>query len=757
MAHFIQSAVNTTVGGLPAILWFVPLSALVSLGAAYYFFRSVMSQEEGTTQMIEIARAVQVGAMAYLMRQYRVIALVFGVLFVLFMVMAYFRLLSPVTPFAFLLGGMFSALSGFIGMYTATNAGARTAYAASQSLNSGLQVAFRGGAVMGFSVVGFTLLSISILFFGLYYLVPRELFRGFEPLSEIATVMVSGVFGASAVALFARVGGGIFTKAADVGADLVGKVEANIPEDDPRNPAVIADNVGDTVGDVAGMGADLYESFMGSILATVVLGVSAVVFRNGDQTQQLNYLAMPMVLASLGVFMSILGVSLVRVNGRGGMHDLMNALERGIRGAAVGVAVLSLPLVLFLQLERPFLMWGVILAGLAVGIIVGRATDYFTSSAYSPTKGIAAQGHGGPATVLIDGLAVGMRSTAIPVLVISLGIGMSFFLAGGAGDTLMGLYGIGLAAVAMLSTLGITLSTDAYGPIADNAGGNAQMAGLPPDVRARTDQLDAVGNTTAATGKGFAIGSAALTALALLAAYMEQIRLEMIYLLNIDSLDVMGNIIPIGELTLRDFTVYYDVTPLNPAVMLGLFIGSMVVFYFSALTMSAVGRAAGKMVEEVRRQFECIPGLMQGSAKPDYARCVDISTASAQREMIVPAVVAIAVPIVMGLFFGVAGVIGLLAGSLATGFVMALMMANAGGAWDNAKKYVEDGNHGGRGSTAHKATVVGDTVGDPFKDTSGPSLNILIKLMGIVAIITAGLTAYAGPHGFLNQILIYFA
>jgi K(+)-stimulated pyrophosphate-energized sodium pump len=757
MMNFFNSAANWMVGGLPVFLWLVPLSALVSLATAYYFFRSVMSHDEGTTQMIDIARAVREGAMAYLIRQYRVIALVFGVLFVLFLIMSFFRLLSPVTPFAFLLGGLFSALSGFIGMYTATSAGARTAYAASRSLNGGLQVAFRGGAVMGFSVVGFTLLSISILFFTLYFLVPAEWYRGFERLHEIATIMVSGVFGASAVALFARVGGGIFTKAADVGADLVGKVEANIPEDDPRNPAVIADNVGDTVGDVAGMGADLYESFMGSILATVVLGVSAVVFRNGDQATQLNYLAMPMVLAALGVFMSMLGVRLVRVGEEGSMHDLMTALERGIQGASVGVAVIALPLVYFLQLERPLLIWGVVVTGLLVGIIIGRATDYFTSHAYQPTRGIAAQGSGGPATVLIDGLAVGMRSTAIPVLVTAVGIGLSFFLAGGATDTLMGLYGIGLAAVAMLSTLGITLSTDAYGPIADNAGGNAQMAGLPPDVRARTDQLDAVGNTTAATGKGFAIGSAALTALALLAAFMEQVRLEMIYLLEIPSLEVMGNTIAINEMTLRDFTVYYDVTPLNPALMLGLFIGSMVVFYFTALTMSAVGRAAGEMVQEVRRQFECIPGLMQGTAKPDYARCVDISTASAQREMIAPAMVAIIVPIVMGLIFGVAGVIGLLAGSLATGFVMALMMANSGGAWDNAKKYVEEGNHGGRGSMAHKATVVGDTVGDPFKDTSGPSINILIKLMGIVAIITAGLTAYMGPGGLLGSVLTWFA
>jgi K(+)-stimulated pyrophosphate-energized sodium pump len=753
MTEFLSLVTTSLVAGLPWLMWLVPVAALVALGTAWYFYSSVMAKDEGTPQMKEIARAVRIGAMAYLVRQYRVIALVFGVLFIIFLIMSYFRLVSPVTPFAFVLGGLFSAASGFIGMRAATSAGARTAQAASQSLNSGLQVAFRGGAVMGFSVVGFALLNVSVLFFVLYFLIPHEWYRGFDTIREIVTIMVSGVFGASGVALFARVGGGIYTKAADVGADLVGKVEAGIPEDDPRNPAVIADNVGDTVGDVAGLGADLYESYLGSMLATVVLGVSAVSFHNGGLERQLQYMAMPLVLASLGVVMSMIGVRLVRVNGEGEVHSLMNALERGIRIAAVGVAVGSLPLVFLLQLDRPWWIWAVILTGILVGIIIGRATDYYTSSAYSPTQGIAAQGFGGPATVLIDGLAVGMRSTMIPVVVISLGIALSFFFAGGYTDVLMGLYGIGLAAVAMLSTLGITMATDAYGPIADNAGGNAQMAGLPAEVRVRTDALDAVGNTTAATGKGFAIGSAALTALALLAAFMEQVRLELLYLLEIDSLTVMGTIIAVDQMTLRDFAVFYDINPLNPAVILGLFIGSMTVFYFSSMTMSAVGRAAGEMVKEVRRQFECIPGLMQGTAKPDYARCVDISTASAQREMIAPAALAITIPIVMGLVFGVAGVIGLLAGSLATGFMMALMMANSGGAWDNAKKFIEHGAHGGRGSTAHKATVVGDTVGDPFKDTSGPSLNILIKLMGIVALVTAGLTAGMGPGGLLQRLM----
>lgn len=747
---------NARIAGLPWLWWLVPISAVIALGTAFTLYRSVMSKEEGTAEMMEIARAVKEGGMAYLSRQYRVIALVFGVMFVIFLVMAYFRLLSPVTPFAFVLGGLFSAVSGYIGMYTATSAGSRTAHAARESLNSGLQVAFRGGAVMGFSVVGFALLNICLLFLFLYLLVPPEYYRGTDPLREIATIMVSSVFGASAVALFARVGGGIYTKAADVGADLVGKVEAGIPEDDPRNPAVIADNVGDSVGDVAGLGADLYESYKGSILATVVLGVSAVVFRNGSPEEQIGYLTMPLVLAALGVLMSLFGMRMVYVKGDGDIASVTHALERGIRGASVGIALFSLPLVLILQLERPLAMWGVILTGLLVGIIIGRATDYFTSSAYKPTQGIAAHGSGGPATVLIDGLAVGMRSTAIPVLVIAIGIAFSYFLAGGGQDTLMGLYGIGLAAVAMLSNLGITMATDAYGPIADNAGGNAQMAGLPDEVRERTDQLDAVGNTTAATGKGFAIGSAALTSLALLAAFMEQVRLELIYLQNVSELSVMGRMIPVELMSIRDFTVYYDVTPLNPALILGLFIGSMTVFYFSALTMAAVGRAAGEMVKEVRRQFECIPGLLEGTAKPDYARCVDISTAGAQREMVMPAIVAILTPIAMGVLFGVAGVIGLLAGGLSTGFVMALMMANAGGAWDNAKKYIEYGAHGGKGSPAHKASVVGDTVGDPFKDTAGPSINILIKLMGIVAVIMAGLTVSMGTGGLLQKLLNMF-
>ncbi|GAB4500176.1 MAG: sodium-translocating pyrophosphatase [Anaerolineales bacterium] len=739
---------------LPLLWWFTPVGALIALGAALYFYRRVMQMSEGEPLMIEIAQAVREGAMAYLLRQYRVVAIVFAVMFVIFWGMAAFGLVSFIMPFAFVLGGLFSALAGFIGMRTATNASARTAWAAQKSLNEGLQVAFRGGAVMGLSVVGFALLNISLLLLGLLTLAAAGFFTSASPLNEVATVMVSAVFGASAMALFARVGGGIFTKAADVGADLVGKVEAGIPEDDPRNPATIADNVGDNVGDVAGMGADLYESYMGSILATVSIGVGAVAVTGGTLAQQFNYLALPMVLAAVGVVISLLAMRFVRVSGDVGVHALMGALERGVQVASVGIAVAALPLVFVFQIENAWQIWGAILTGLVVGVVIGRATEFYTSSAYKPTQAIAEQGLGGPATIMIEGLAVGMRSTMIPVVTIGIGISVSFVLSGGANSTLMGLYGVGLAAVAMLSTLGITLATDAYGPIADNAGGNAQMAGLPPEVRDRTDQLDAVGNTTAATGKGFAIGSAALTALALLAAYIEQIRFELGRILEQGAVLPVGErLIPLAEMTIRDFTTYYDITPLNPSVVIGLFLGAMVVFYFSAMTMSAVGRAAKDMVDEVRRQFEQHPHILTGLERPDYARCVGISTVSAQREMVLPSLVAIIVPVITGILFGVPGVFGLLAGSLSTGFVVAIMMSNAGGAWDNAKKYVEQGHFGGTGSDAHKAAVVGDTVGDPFKDTSGPALNILIKLMGIVAVVFASLTANMGQGGILGMLL----
>jgi K(+)-stimulated pyrophosphate-energized sodium pump len=706
--------------------------------------------------MIEIAQAVRDGAMAYLTRQYRVVGIVFGLMFLLFLGMSSFRLVSPIMPFAFLLGGFSSAISGWIGMKTATNASARTANAAREGLNQGLQVAFRGGAVMGLSVVGFALLNISLLFLLLYFVVPRSVYVSGDLLAEITNIMVSAVFGASTMALFARVGGGIYTKAADVGADLVGKVEEGIPEDDPRNPATIADNVGDNVGDVAGMGADLYESYMGSILATVSLGVAAIAFQGGDMARQIQYLVAPIVLAAVGVFLSILGTRAVRIAGEADIHQLMNALHRGINFASVGIAALALPLMYLFQIDRPFFMWLVVVTGLAVGIVIGKATEYYTSSAYKPTQGIAYHAQGGPATVMIHGLAVGMGSTLVPVLTISTGIALSFYLAGGAQNTLMGLYGVGLAAVAMLSTLGITLATDAYGPIADNAGGNAQMSDLPPEVRDRTDQLDAVGNTTAATGKGFAIGSAALTALALIAAYIEQIRFEMENLLKLPDVLVSGARVAVSELTFADFTNYFNITMLNPGVIIGLFLGAMLVFFFTSMTMSAVGRAANDMVMEVRRQFKETPGIMSGKDKPDYARCVEISTAGAQREMVAPSLIAIATPVLVGVLFGVAGVLGLLAGALSTGFVMAVMMANAGGAWDNAKKYVEGGKFGGKGSDTHKATVVGDTVGDPFKDTSGPSLNILIKLMGIVAVIFAGLTVSVGSGGLIGALVNLF-
>jgi K(+)-stimulated pyrophosphate-energized sodium pump len=756
MQLMLETVTQATTVGLPLIWWLVPISALVALGAAAYFYRSIMRVPEGTERMIEIAQAVRDGAMAYLTRQYRVVGIVFGLMFLLFLGMSTFRLVSPIMPFAFLLGGFSSAISGWIGMKTATNASARTANAAREGLNQGLQVAFRGGAVMGLSVVGFALLNISLLFLLLYFVVPRSVYVSGDLLAEITNIMVSAVFGASTMALFARVGGGIYTKAADVGADLVGKVEEGIPEDDPRNPATIADNVGDNVGDVAGMGADLYESYMGSILATVSLGVAAIAFQGGDMARQIQYLVAPIVLAAVGVFLSILGTRAVRIAGEADVHQLMNALHRGINFASVGIAALALPLMYLFQIDRPFFMWLVVVTGLAVGIVIGKATEYYTSSAYKPTQGIAYHAQGGPATVMIHGLAVGMGSTLVPVLTISTGIALSFFLAGGAQNALMGLYGVGLAAVAMLSTLGITLATDAYGPIADNAGGNAQMSDLPPEVRDRTDQLDAVGNTTAATGKGFAIGSAALTALALIAAYIEQIRFEMENLLKLPGVLVSGAQVAVSELTFADFTIYFNITMLNPGVIIGLFLGAMLVFFFTSMTMSAVGRAANDMVMEVRRQFKETPGIMSGKDKPDYARCVEISTAGAQREMVAPSLIAIATPVLVGVLFGVAGVLGLLAGALSTGFVMAVMMANAGGAWDNAKKYVEGGKFGGKGSDTHKATVVGDTVGDPFKDTSGPSLNILIKLMGIVAVIFAGLTVSVGSGGLIGALFNLF-
>ena len=745
---------------LPLMWWLGPIAALVALGFALYLYRRLMQLSEGNEKMVEIAQAVREGAMAYLKSQYRVVGIVFAVLFVLFLVLSMFHLQNPIVPYAFLTGGLFSGLCGFIGMKTATNASARTTYAATKSLNSALQVALRAGAVMGLVVVGFALLDITAWFLLLYkvfpVLFPESFFSVAEnPLPQITAVMLSFGMGASTQALFARVGGGIYTKAADVGADLVGKVEANIPEDDPRNPATIADNVGDNVGDVAGMGADLYESYAGSILATSALGVAAIGLEGADVPLSMLFISAPIALAALGVVLSILSLYVVRSKEDATQGELIGALSRGLYVSSAGIGLLSLPIFYFLGLPNWFPLWIVVLTGLAVGLAVGKLTEYYTSHAFLPTREIARQAHTSTATAMIEGLALGLRSSGLPVVAVLFGIVISFYVAGGVTNILMGLYGVGLAAVSMLSTLGFTLATDAYGPIADNAGGNAEMAGLQPEVRHRTDQLDAVGNTTAAIGKGFAIGSAALTAMALLAAYLEEIRLVLGELRGVTELVVNGTVVRVAELTVSDFMTYYNVNLLNPAVLVGVFSGVATAFYFSALTMSAVGRAAGGMVEEVRRQFREIPGILEGTAKPDYARCVEISTKSAQREMIGPSVLAIVVPVFIGIVFGVAGVLGLLVGGLGAGFSLAIMMSNAGGAWDNAKKYIEAGEYGGKGSAAHKAAVVGDTVGDPFKDTSGPSLNILIKLMSMVSVVFAGLiVAFGNGLGLLLMVLV---
>lgn len=723
--------------------YLAPIASLFALGFAYYFFRKMMTESEGTDQMKTIAKHVRDGAMSYLKQQYKVVAVVFVILAAIFAVMAYFGLQNNWVPFAFLTGGFFSALAGFFGMKTATYASARTAHAAKHSLNKGLQVAFRSGAVMGLVVVGLALLDISA-----WYLVLDYFVESAEPghkLIMITTTMLTFGMGASTQALFARVGGGIYTKAADVGADLVGKVEAGIPEDDPRNPATIADNVGDNVGDVAGMGADLYESYCGSILATAALGASAFMI---NPEMQSRAVFAPMIIAAIGVFLSILGIFLVRTGENADMKKLMAALNRGVNVSAVLIAILTFGILYLLGFENWVGLSFSVISGLLAGIIIGQGTEYYTSHSFKPTRQIAESGRTGPATVIISGMGAGMISTFIPVITIALAILASYLCAIGfdvenmiSGENLsMGLYGIGIAAVGMLSTLGITLATDAYGPIADNAGGNAEMCGLGPDVRKRTDALDALGNTTAATGKGFAIGSAALTALALLASYIEEIKIGMIRLGNTVLEFADGDTIGIANANFVDFMNYYQVTLMNPKVLVGIFIGSMMAFLFCGLTMNAVGRAAQKMVEEVRRQFREIAGILEGTGTPDYAKCVEISTKGAQREMLLPSLLAIAIPIFTGIILGVPGVMGLLAGGLGSGFVLAVFMANSGGAWDNAKKYVEEGNLGGKGSEIHKATVVGDTVGDPFKDTSGPSLNILIKLMSMISIVMAGLT-----------------
>lgn len=757
---------------LTSLFWLIPVSSVIALFFAWLFYNQMIKNSEGTSRMSEIASFVRKGAMAYLRRQYKVVALVFIALIVILAVLAYMGVQNPFVPIAFLTGGFFSGLCGYLGMKTATNASARTANGATKSLNAGLKIAFRSGAVTGLVVVGFGLLDIAAWFWFLNEIVftPENMSSGLDfmgltlvhpntdahtKLVEITATMLTFGMGASTQALFARVGGGIFTKAADVGADLVGKVEAGIPEDDPRNPATIADNVGDNVGDVAGMGADLYESYCGSILATAALGAAIPQISDSEQS---SLVMAPMIVAAVGILLSIIGILAVRTKESASQKNLLNALLLGTGGSSVLILI-----AIAIMASIGWITWGIfgsVVAGLVAGVVIGQGTEYFTSDEYKPTRDIANQTEQGSATTIIEGIAVGMFSTWIPVLVIVAGIVAAYGFAGGFDNFALGVYGIGFAAVGMLSTLGVTLATDAFGPIADNAGGNAEMAHLPEEVRERTDALDMLGNTTAATGKGFAIGSAALTAMALLAAYMEEIRLWLDRLATASGTGIkeIGNVvfynssastfditdgktaISIADASIKDFVSAFDLSLFNPMLLGGLFIGAMMAFLFCAMSMKAVGRAAGKMVDEVRRQFKEIPGIMEGNALPDYARCVEISTKGAQHEMVVPSLLAIIVPVAVGLIFGVSGVIGLLGGGLTTGFTLAIMLNNAGGAWDNAKKYIEKGNHGGKGSDCHKAAVVGDTVGDPFKDTSGPSLNILIKLMSMVSVVMAGLT-----------------
>ena len=720
------------------LFWLVPFASVLALCFALYFHKQMMKESEGTPQMIKIAAAVRRGAMSYLKQQYKIVGWVFLGLVILFSVMAYgFQVQNAWVPIAFLTGGFFSGLSGFLGMKTATYASARTANAARTSLNAGLRIAFRSGAVMGLVVVGLGLLDISFWYLLLNWAIPADVLTPTHKLCIITTTMLTFGMGASTQALFARVGGGIYTKAADVGADLVGKVEAGIPEDDPRNPATIADNVGDNVGDVAGMGADLYESYCGSILATAALGAAAFI-HTGDTVMQFKAVIAPMLIAAIGIILSIIGIFSVRTKENATMKDLLGSLAWGTNLSSALIVAATFFILWLLQLDNWMWISCAVVVGLVVGIVIGRSTEYYTSQSYRPTQKLSESGKTGHATVIISGIGLGMLSTAIPVVAVVIGIIASYLLASGFdfNNVGMGLYGIGIAAVGMLSTLGITLATDAYGPIADNA----EMSSLGKEVRKRTDALDSLGNTTAATGKGFAIGSAALTGLALLASYIEEIRIGLTRLGNLVLTFPNGDTISTANATFVDFMNYYEVNLMNPKVLSGMFLGSMMAFLFCGLTMNAVGRAAGHMVDEVRRQFREMKGILTGETEPDYERCVAISTKGAQREMVVPSLIAIIAPILTGLIFGVPGVLGLLIGGLSSGFVLAIFMANAGGAWDNAKKYVEEGNFGGKGSEVHKATVVGDTVGDPFKDTSGPSLNILIKLMSMVAIVMAGLT-----------------
>jgi K(+)-stimulated pyrophosphate-energized sodium pump len=763
------------------LMYIVPIAGIVALISAYFFYNSMMRSEKGNARMEEIASYVREGAYAYLYRQYKVVLIVFLVLCIIFTILAFMGIQNPFVPIAFLTGGFFSGLCGFLGMKTATNASSRTAQGASHSLNKGLKVAFRSGAVMGLVVVGFGLLDIAFwyLFLDLVIYTPENMAKGlkflglvlvepgidnYEKYISITTTMLTFGMGASTQALFARVGGGIYTKAADVGADLVGKVEAGIPEDDPRNPATIADNVGDNVGDVAGMGADLYESYCGSILATAALGAALPL---SGTFSGVKAVTAPMIIAALGVFFSIAGIFAVRTKEDASMKNLLSSLNLGVWGSSI-LILITLAIMAFVS-YIPWGIFGAVVTGLVSGLIIGKATEYYTSDEYNPTRSIAEQTKMGYATTIIEGLAVGMYSSAVPVVTIVFGIILAFAFSGGFSSINLGLYGIGFAAVGMLSTLGITLATDAYGPIADNAGGNAEMSELDPQVRQRTDALDMLGNTTAATGKGFAIGSAALTAMALLSAYMEEIRIWLLKIaqrsadgffivdkfrfyakeISADLVETLRDqgitALSIKTASLKDLTSAFDVNLLNPMLIAGLFIGSMMAFLFCAMTMKAVGRAAGNMVEEVRRQFKAFPGILKGTQKPEYGKCVEISTIGAQKEMLVPSLLAIIVPVITGVLFGVAGVMGLLVGGLTTGFALASMLNNSGGAWDNAKKFIEKGNLGGKKSPSHKAAVVGDTVGDPFKDTSGPSLNILIKLMSMVSVVFAGVVLSAYP------------
>jgi K(+)-stimulated pyrophosphate-energized sodium pump len=733
---------------IPFLWYLAPFGAILALIFAFILFRNVKKQDPGNEQMQRIAGHVREGAFAYLKQQYKGVGIFFVIAFIIFNIMAWvLKVLHPLIPWAFLTGGFFSGLAGFIGMNTATLASNRTTQGARDSLNKGLKIAFRAGGVMGLAVVGLALIDISIWF---YILNSVKM-----PLQTITVVMLSFGMGASTQALFARLGGGIYTKAADVGADLVGKIEAGIPEDDPRNPATIADNVGDNVGDVAGMGADLYESYAGSILATAALGMAAVtqIFGFGTQAMKehaIYFVTAPMALAGVGALLSILGIYMVSTKEGAGTKELMFALNKGVYGSSILIAIASYFITHYML--PPQYAFGVFLAsviGLAAGVLIGYFTERSTSHSFKPTQGIAKQAEYGPATVIIDGIAVGMKSTAAPVIIIVIAIIAAFSLSHGFEYTEVGLYGIGFGAVGMLATLGVTLAMDAFGPIADNAGGNAEMSKLPKEVRERTDALDSVGNTTAATGKGFAIGSAALTAMALLAAYLEEVRTGLRLLgakvLNIHYTTNLVKEIGLDQATISDFIAFYKINLMNPRFLVSIFLGAMVTFVFAALTMKAVGRAAGDMVAEVRRQFKAKPGILKGEVEPEYAKCVKISAVGAQREMIAPALLRIVTPIATGLIFGIAGVLGVLAGGLSTGLVLAIMMNNAGGAWDNAKKYIETGQMGGKHSEAHNASIVGDTVGDPFKDTAGPSINILIKLMSMVSIVFAGFIVAYSP------------